>query len=211
VPVLWFAEVTSVSNPPAAERTPGGTEVRRLSFDELPDPLRSALAPRVERLGYLGEFFQVAAHQPEALGGFVTLTESLKESLPHDVTELVALTVSVLLGNDYERNQHEQLAVRLGLGADWVADVERLGQDGDGLTDRGQKDVQQLVLGLLATWGHDTGKDLDRVVATRGPEIAIGVVMCVGRYVAHALLANAFGFQAPVPPVLDHSVGASGE
>jgi len=33
------------------------------------------LRPRVERLGYLGEFFRYTAHQPQALISFLDFTE----------------------------------------------------------------------------------------------------------------------------------------
>ena len=96
--------------------------IERLGLDDLPETLQELLRPRVERLGYLGEFFQAAGHQPEALAGFVAFTEALKQAMPASVTELVALTVSCELGNIYERNQHERLSLKLGLSIEWIAD-----------------------------------------------------------------------------------------
>src|SRR5690349_8264647 len=87
----------------------------RIPFEELPPDLREQLAPRVERLGYLGEFFQVAAHQPEALGHFVAFTETLKTALAARLVEAIALTVASATRNDYERVQHERLALKVGL------------------------------------------------------------------------------------------------
>ena len=77
--------------------------------------LRSRLKARVDRLGYLGEFFQVAAHQPEALAGFIAFTEALKEHLDWRLAEVIALTVATETGNAYERVQHERLALTLGM------------------------------------------------------------------------------------------------
>src|SRR5438309_28638 len=75
--------------------------------------MRVAGEPR--RLGYLGEFFQVAAHQPAALSAFVSFSEALKDALPWRLVEVIALTVSARTGNAYERVQHERLALTLGM------------------------------------------------------------------------------------------------
>ena len=83
--------------------------VPRLEMEELPAELAAALQPRVRRLGYLGEFFKCAAHQPKALLSFMALTDDLKEALPDQLTEVVALSVAGWMGNTYERNQHERL------------------------------------------------------------------------------------------------------
>jgi alkylhydroperoxidase family enzyme len=100
--------------------------VPRIPFPQLPSELAELLGPRVERLGYLGEFFQVAAHQPNALGHFVRFTESLNGALPDRLMELVALSVSTRLENDYERHQHERLSLKLGFSLEWLRAVERL-------------------------------------------------------------------------------------
>src|SRR5512143_1851057 len=98
--------------------------IPRLDMDQLPPPLAAALRPRVERLGYLGEFFQCAANVPDALLAFQQLTEALKAALPDRVTEVVALTVATRLGNDYERYQHERLCRTLGFDDGWIRAVE---------------------------------------------------------------------------------------
>src|SRR5688500_19029149 len=103
--------------------------VERLSFDRLAPKVQDVLRARVERLGYLGEFFQCAGHQPDVLAPFMEMTEALKKALPDRLTEVGALTVACLMGNDYERHQHERLSAKLGFGAGWVAAVERLAPD----------------------------------------------------------------------------------
>lgn len=45
--------------------------IARIELDDLPPPVATRLAPRVKRLGYLGEFFKCTAHQPEALAAFI--------------------------------------------------------------------------------------------------------------------------------------------
>ena len=132
--------------------------IERLGFERLDPSLQTLLGPRVERLGYLGEFFQVAAHQPAALAAFVELTEVLKAALPANLTQLVALTVSCDAGNRYERNQQERLSVKLGLGLDWIADVERLAPSRAAALDATERAVQALVLAMVRTGGHDAAR-----------------------------------------------------
>ena len=98
-------------------------QVPRLSLKEMTPALQESLRPRVERLGYLGEFFQCAAHQPQALMSFMSFTEDLKQALPDNLTEVVALSVATLMGNAYERVQHERLSLKLGFSRDWVREV----------------------------------------------------------------------------------------
>src|SRR5437762_13195295 len=98
--------------------------IPRLSSGEMPLDLANYLRPRVERLGYLGEFFQCAAHQPKALLSFMRFTEELRKALPENLTETVALTVSSLMDNPYERVQHERLCLKLGFDKSWIRAVE---------------------------------------------------------------------------------------
>src|SRR5262245_32251940 len=102
------------------------TIIPRLELDDMPPALAEALQPRIKRLGYLGEFFKCAAHQPRALRSFMQLTDDLKEALPDNLTEVVALTVAALTGNAYERHQHERLCRRLGFSDGWIRDVSSL-------------------------------------------------------------------------------------
>src|ERR1700743_2718594 len=98
-------------------------QIPRLSAEEMPPVLASFLSSRVKRLGYLGEFFQCTAHQPEALLSFLEFTEHLKHALPSNLTEVIALSVAVLMENDYERIQHERLSLKLGFSAGWLREV----------------------------------------------------------------------------------------
>src|SRR5579885_955406 len=97
--------------------------IPKLSQEEMAPELASMLRPRVERLGYLGEFFRCTAHQPKALMSFLTFTEDLKKALPDKLTEVVALTVASVMKNAYERVQHERLSLKLGFGETWVRSV----------------------------------------------------------------------------------------
>src|ERR1700730_444279 len=96
-------------------------KIGRLEMAELAPALQQALAARVKRLGYLGEFFKCAGHQPDVLLPFMAMTDALKEALPDRLAEIGALTVAVMMGNVYERNQYERLSEKLGFGRDWIA------------------------------------------------------------------------------------------
>lgn len=172
--------------------------VGRLGYDALPASLHELFRLRYERLGYLGEFFQVAAHQPEALAGFVAFTEELKDALPANLTQLIALTVSCETGNLYERNQHERLSVKLGLALDWVADVERLAPTRAPVLDAGERAIQALVLAMVRTIGRDATKELDTVEASFPEPVVVGVLLTVLRYLGHAAVTNTLGLRPPV-------------
>jgi quinol monooxygenase YgiN/alkylhydroperoxidase family enzyme len=173
-----------------------------LDADQLPPVLRERLQPRIERLGYLGDFFRLAAHQPAALAAFIDFTEASRAALPGDLAEVVALTVATYARNDYERYQHEQLAVKLGLGPGWVRAVEQLDPGHQDLTP-GQRATQAWVVTGLQDHGHGSHTALLGLVEAIGPAPAIGVVLLTGRYIAHATLVNSFGVQRPVPSIFD--------
>jgi alkylhydroperoxidase family enzyme len=171
-------------------------------MDELGAELRALLAPRVERLGYLGDFFRYSAHQPEALGHFIRYTEALKGALPDDLVETVALTAATVLGNDYERNQHERLCVALGFGQEWVRAVEHAAASGDtsGLAPEVavcSAYVRSAVLGV------EPRGEFAALVAAIGEAPAVGVVLTAARYAAHALVVRTFGITAPVASIFD--------
>ena len=171
--------------------------IPRLSYAELEPTLAEALRPKVERLGYLGEFFQCAAHQPRALTSFHRLTEDLKEALPDNLTELVALSVAALMGNAYERVQHERLALKLGFTEAWVREVVSLKAERGELSEA-ERTAQKLALAVVERRGHGTTDELGAVVKAIGHEQAVGVLLLIGRYVMHALIVNCLALEPPV-------------
>lgn len=171
-----------------------------IGVEELDPAVRQRLQSKIDRLGYLGGFFQLTAHQPESLAAFIDYTDATKRALPDDLAELVALTVATSTGNDYERHQHERLSVKLGLDKDWVAAVERLDPDNAALTPE-QRDAQRWVIAVLKDHGRGSAAALDGLVQGLGPKTAIAVALMCGRYVAHATIANSFGIQPPVPSI----------
>jgi hypothetical protein len=170
---------------------------------ELDPDLAELLRPKVERLNYLGEFFQCTGHQPRALMSFYALTEDLKKALPDNLTELVALSIATKMNNAYERVQHERLALKLGLREAWIEEVTSLVPQGEGTLSETEVVVQKLVLAAVERGGHDTGDELEAVVKTIGYEQGIAVLMLIGRYVMHAMIANSLALKPPVSSPLE--------
>jgi len=177
--------------------------IPRLSFSELDPQLAELLRPKVERLNYLGEFFQCTGHQPRALISFYSLTEDLKDALPDNITELVALTVAAKMRNSYERVQHERLALKLGFGEEWVREVLALEEKDRGRISPEELMVQRFCLAVLRRDGHETGAELELVIKAIGHKDAVAVLMLIGRYVMHALIANSLALEPPVTSPLD--------
>ncbi len=192
--------MTDTDSSTATGETPNLAGVPLIGIDELDPAVRQRLQSKIDRLGYLGGFFQLTAHQPESLAAFIDYTDATKRALPDDLAEIVALTVATATGNDYERHQHERLSVKLGFGEDWVARVEKLDPENADLTLE-QRATQRWVLAILKAHGRDTASELDGLVRGLGPKAAIGVALMCGRYVAHATISNSFGIQPPVPSI----------
>src|SRR5260370_39220920 len=163
--------------------------IPRLSLAEMDPNLAEQLRPKVERLHYLGEFFQCTGHQPRALISFYKLTEDLKEALPDNLTELVALTVATLMDNPYERVQHECLALKLGLSEAWIRGVLSLQTSNSSELSELEVLVQKLTLGVVQRRGHHTDTELEAVIKAIGHKAAIALLIIIGRYVMHALIA----------------------
>src|SRR5258707_6666291 len=138
--------------------------IPRLSREKLHPDLEAFLQPRIERLGYLGEFFQCTAHQPEALLSFLEFTDHLKHALPNNLTEVVSLTVAQLMNNRYERVQHQRLPVKLGFGEDWLRAVLSLLGDGRGHLSEQEVLVQRLVAAAINRKGHYAPLEFETVV-----------------------------------------------
>lgn len=177
--------------------------IPRLDFWDLEAGLAETLRPRVERLGYLGEFFCCAGHQPDALRAFVQFTEAAKAGLPKKLVEVIALTAAGWMGNDYERNQHERFAIRQGYGRDWVADVDRLAPDANSALSGEERLVQRFTLAALERKGKGTGELLETLAADLGHAQAVAVLMVIGRYVVHGIFVNALELVPPVPSIFE--------
>lgn len=175
--------------------------VEPISFEELGPELQEMLGPRYERLGYLGEFFQYGAHQPDALAGFVRFSEALKDALPGELVEVVALTVAAETENDYERVQHERLSLRLGMSSEQVEAVIA-GRLAAADFSPAQIASAELARCCARTNGRRCERRLAALRELVDEETAIGVLLLCGRYVAHAAIANTLGLRPPVPSPL---------
>src|SRR5205807_7646143 len=157
-------------------------KIPRLEMDQLAPELQQVIAARVTRLGYLGEFFKCYGHNPAVLVSFMEMTEALKHALPDRLTEVGSLTVAGLMGNDYERHQHERLSDKLGFGRDWIAAVNRLTPDSAGPMSEDERAVQRLAMAVVNRQGHDVQAELEVVIARIGPAQAMAVLFLIGRY-----------------------------
>ncbi len=175
-------------------------DIPRLEMDELTPELATALQPRVQRLGYLGEFFKCTAHQPRALLAFMQLTDALKDALPDRITEVVALTVAGELDNSYERHQHERLSRKLGFSDAWIRAVLALQAAHPELSVE-ERAAQALALSMIRSHGKASAADLDTVTTTLGPQAAVAILLLVGRYVTHSLVVKALELEPPVPSI----------
>ena len=178
-------------------------KIPRLEMSELAANVQECLAARVKRLGYLGEFFKCSGHNPDVLVSFMEMTEALKHALPDKLTEVGSLTVAALMGNDYERNQHERLSEKLGFGRDWIAAVNRIEPNAPGPMNEDERAVQRLAIAVIERRGHDVDGELDALIDRIGAQQAMAVLFLIGRYVMHAYVVNALGLQPPVPSIFE--------
>lgn len=175
----------------------------RIEFADLPAALAANLEPRVKRLGYLGEFFKCAAHQPHALASFIEFTETSQEGLSKRLIEVIALTSAACMDNAYERNQRERLCIRLGFGRDWVAAVNALQPEADSPLTLEERSVQHLTLTVLGTHGRSAGPLFEEAVQRLGPRLAVAVLMVIARCAAHGLIVNTLALEPPVPSIFE--------
>jgi alkylhydroperoxidase family enzyme len=181
----------------------GADLIPRIPFEEFGAELRESLRPKVERLGYCGEIWQIGANVPKSMYYFSELTEALKDEMDMRLVELVALTVAGVMGNTYERHQHERLAEKLGYGRDWIAQVNELqAQTGKLMTDA-ECAVQNFVIAAIERRGHDSADLFKKMAKAVGPKNATGILLSVGRCVMHALFRNALGLEPPVASIFD--------
>jgi hypothetical protein len=160
--------------------------------------LRVRLEARVARLGYLGEFFQVGAQQPQALAGFIDFTEALKNALPDRLVEVIALTIAAAAHNDYERVQHERLALKLGMSEREVRALVAGSPSAEDSFDELELATAALARDVLEARGSSCADRYEVVVRLAGPEVAVGCLMTATRYLAHSTMANTWGLRPPV-------------
>jgi alkylhydroperoxidase family enzyme len=178
---------------------------RPLDLDELPEELRGRLAPRVDRLGYLGSFFTHAGYQPAALMHFHDFTEALKEALPARMVEIVALTIAGDTGNAYERIQHERLALAIGMDREEVHALSHGRLNPFASFSTAERAAHALATCVTKHFGTGCGPAFLRLRRLVGDETAVACLLLTGRYVAHATIANTWALEVPVPSPFDDS------
>jgi alkylhydroperoxidase family enzyme len=181
--------------------------IPRLQLHDMPAELAEYLGPRVRRLGYLGELFQVAGHAPDVLLAFMRFTDALKQALPDNLSEVAVLTTATLMENEYERNQHERLCVRSGFDRDWIDEVERLAPDAAPRLSPAEQAVQRYVIAAVGSHGLQAQAEFEQLAAQLPPAQAVAVSMLVGRYITHALVVNTFRLSPPVPSIWEDGFG----
>jgi len=98
------------------------------------------------------------------IGVLSELHRKFSASLPDRLTEVVALTSAQLMGNAYERVQHERLSTQARLGQSWITEVLSLGESGNGELLEPELAVQRLVAAVIQRRGHSTRAELERVI-----------------------------------------------
>lgn len=179
-------------------------KIPRLGLEDMPDELAHYLrTTKTARLGYLGEFFQCTAHNPEVLMSFMAFTDALGKALPKNLTEVCSLTVAGLMRNAYERNQHERLSEKLGYTRGWIAAANRLQPDAASELSDVERAVQRYVIAAIERRGVGVEPEFEALLAHLSPAQAMAVAMLAGRYVAHALVVNTLALRPPVPSIFE--------
>jgi hypothetical protein len=141
------------------------------------------------------------SHAPETMGGFSTITESLKSALPDNFTEIVSLSLSSRLGNLYEQYQNEQLSRKLDFSDDWISEAITPRDGADSTFSPEEKAVQAFAIAVMEGKGQGVEAELDAVISAIGPEQTVAVMWLIGRTVTHALISNTLKLEAPVKSI----------
>ncbi len=184
-----------------AKQDSGSDLIPRIPYEDFEPGLKESLRPKVERLGYCGEIWQIGANVPKSMLSFANLTEDLKVEMPAKIVELVALTVAGVMGNVYERNQHEHLADKLGYGRDWIAAVNKLEGDAATVLSEEERKIQKFVIAAIYRRGMDCKALFEDMARLVGPKTATGILISVGRCITHAIFVNTLELEPPVTSI----------
>lgn len=172
-------------------------------LDAFDPALADLLRPTVERLGYLGEFFQQVGILPQAMQRFMDYTKAVKEPLPDSLNELLALTVCGRMGAEYERIQHERLSLKLGFTPDWIAAAAGRPEAPESALSAQEIRVRALALAMLEDQGRGVDDELAAVARDIGPERTVAVLLQTTRFMTIATLCNSLKLRLPVPSIFD--------
>lgn len=174
-----------------------------LALEDMPQSLQEVLRPISERVGYLGRFFQYTGHAPGVLKQFMAYTSELRSIIPPDINELIALTVCARLNFVYERNQHEQLASRLGLSRDWIASLTN--RQSLASLPESHRNVHALVLAVLDDDISAARGNLIPFISQVGPEIAMAALFQITRFSAICSLGSLLSVEPQANSIFDES------
>ncbi len=183
------------------------TLIEPVAYENMKSSLKEAFRARVERLGYLGDFYRCSAYQPEALAHFDSFTNAAKTSIEPKLVELIALTVASRFEVAYERNQHERLSVRLGYGRAWVRDIVALDPNASHHLDSSERDLQHWLLAAIERHGRDSDGEAAAFFADMPPNQVVGIMFVAMRFIAHAFAVNMLGLISPVPSIFEDEFG----
>ncbi len=177
--------------------------IPRLSFDEAAPEIQEMLRPVTDRLGYFGEFFQVVGHLPDALQAFMAYTGTVKSPLSLQQNEVLALSTCTAAGGDYERIQHERLALKSGLDREWIAELTGRSAPSPSLLSEEDAALRDLAVAVVTRDGRDVGAEIDRVAGLLGAEKTIAVVLQITRFQTISTLCKMFEMSLPVDSIFE--------
>ena len=197
--------MAEVKDAGSASAKKAGDVIPRVEWDKFPEGLKAALKPKVDRLGYCGEIWQVGANLPKSMLSFCNMTEDLKDEMPMKLVELTALTVAGVMGNSYEKNQHERLSDKLGYGREWIADVNRLNPAEAASLSAEEKKVQKFIIAAIYRRGQDSKALFEDAARAIGATAAVGVLLSIGRCIQHAMFRTVLALAPPVDSIFAQS------
>ncbi|MEQ8830215.1 MAG: carboxymuconolactone decarboxylase family protein [Alphaproteobacteria bacterium] len=179
----------------------------RLDFDASDPQVQALLKPVVERLGYYGDFFQVVCHLPDALVAFMDYTGTVKSPLTMRQNEVLALSTCTAAGGDYERIQHERLALKSGLDKDWIAELTGHASPKPSTLSEEDAALRDLAVAVVSRDGRAVGTEIDIVNLLLGPEKTVAVILQITRFQMISTLNKMFAMTLPVASIFDQAEG----
>lgn len=181
------------------------TSIPPLDFADIDESLQKLFQPTVDRLGYFGDFFRYGSHSPEVLSGFMGFSVALKQSIPDDVNETVALTVCKAMDFPYERIQHERLSEKLGLDRDWIAAM--IGRPSFAEITPLQEAARDLSLAMV-DGRHDAARRAAEQIASLGsPKLAVALLFQATRFMQVCAVGRTLGMQLALPSIFESNGG----
>lgn len=177
------------------------TSIPPLDFADIDESLQTLFQPTIDRLGYFGDFFRYGSHAPEVLSGFMGLSVALKQSIPDDVNETVALTVCSAMDFPYERIQHERLAEKLGFDRDWIAAM--IGRPSSAAITPTQAAARELSLAMIEGRHDDARVAAERIATLENPKLAIALLFQATRFMQVCAIGRTLAMQLAAPSIFD--------